>query len=280
GSASGSGFYLSPERKANYERDLGDKVWFGQIAASYSYLAANTLRPGPLQNPQVRRALSLWIDKRASVQAVFGGSAVLHTTISPKSPFPSPDWESWPGFNRATKEADRAEAKRLLNEANLSGGFKLTLSCRKEALHQCEFFQGELAPLGIQLSLGVYEAANRVAIRRAAEYDLDLGSHRTSLPEATEEAFARRSVGPNAYPIHEDTKVSDLYARLAKASELPQRIELWREIERYFIRDQVYVIPVFGESAIMAYRSYVKGMLVPAEDPIRNSELATVWLDK
>ncbi|MCL4435329.1 MAG: hypothetical protein M1503_05580 [Thaumarchaeota archaeon] len=49
-----------------------DNVLFSEIGGTFR-LAFNVLKPGPWQDPQVRRAIALWIDKEAAIPAVMGG---------------------------------------------------------------------------------------------------------------------------------------------------------------------------------------------------------------
>ena len=40
------------------------------------------------------------------------------------------------------------------------------------------------------------------------------------------------------------------------------------------------MVPLFGTTAVVAYRSYVKGMIVPPDGVDNNNEWDTVWLDR
>jgi hypothetical protein len=61
---------------------------------------------------------------------------------------------------------------------------------------------------------------------------------------------------------------------------LEKRVEVFRELERYVILEQVYTIPLLGELAVTPYRSYMKGCLPPAGDVNNNYNHARTWLDK
>ncbi len=280
GTARVAGHYLTPERKDAYQKTLGDKVWFSETAATYNYIGFNTLRPGPQQDVRVRRALALWMDKRASVQALLGGAGILHPLMNPKSPWPNADWETWPGFNAATREKDKEEAKRLLSEAGYANGFKLRLLCRTVWSSWCEWVQGDLAPLKIQVELDLPDEANVTNARRQANYDIRIHANTTSLPESTAQDFNRRSIAPFSTPVHEDPKVTALFERFGTATQLEARQKVWQELARYFVVDQAYVIPLFGETGIAAYRSYVKGLKAPSEGAYKTLDFAPVWLDK
>jgi hypothetical protein len=73
GGARGLGHYLTTERKEGYVRDLGDDVFFMHMDGGNFRLAFNVLKPGPWQDVRVRRAIALWIDKRAAIPGSLGG---------------------------------------------------------------------------------------------------------------------------------------------------------------------------------------------------------------
>jgi hypothetical protein len=79
---------------------------------------------------------------------------------------------------------------------------------------------------------------------------------------------------------HEDTKVDDFYRLLREASTTERRIEVWRQLQEYLFVEQTYVIPIAEAIYVVPYRTYVKGLPVPAEDAHTHTDFATVWLDK
>ena len=74
----------------------------------------------PFDDPRVRRAISLAIDKKAMVElALFGYGTPTHTMIPPGHPFYDNDLKDGP--------PDIATAKKLLAEAGLPNGFDVTM---------------------------------------------------------------------------------------------------------------------------------------------------------
>ncbi|CAO4181237.1 ABC transporter substrate-binding protein [Methylorubrum aminovorans] len=84
-----------------------------------AYLALNTARP-PMSDPRVRRAVSLAIDRRAIVEAVYGpAGTVAHNPLPPTS---------WAFHSELPEPAfDREAAGRLLAEAGFADGFETDL---------------------------------------------------------------------------------------------------------------------------------------------------------
>ena len=280
GTARAGGHYLTPDRKTPIERDLGDKVWFGEIGGPRSSLAFNTLTEGPWQDARVRKAMQLWIDKQEAIRVVIGFGD-LFTILHSQSPWITPGFQKWPGWNPQTKEADRAEARRLMAEAGYAGGFEMEIMCKRTHVPRCEFLQGQLTPLGIDLKLDVVDSATNNTRGRGLGWHVRLGgASYTYIPEDLELQMASFSKDVAANAKFEDRKMDELFERLKRARSVEERIQINQEVEKLTLLDQAYMIPLFGTRAVIAYRSYVKG-LIPAPDGIENNNTwATVWLDK
>ena len=280
----GGGFWLTPDRKAGYVRDLGDKVWFAQIMATRQHLTFNTLRKNAFQDVRVRKAIQLWMDKSLSNDVVLGeGFGFLFGIFPPNSAFATPTDEllTWPGWSKTTREADKAEALRLLNEAGYGSGFEFQLLCRRGHVDKCEFVQGHLREIGIIVNLDVVDDATNNVRRLGLDFDAQLaGATYDFTPEALEQTISRHSVSPNASPKHEDARIDEFYQRLASARNLEERGQIGREIEQYVLRDQAYMVPLWGLMAQVAFRSYVKGVIPPAFGGHDNFDWAATWLDK
>ena len=71
-----------------------------------------------------------------------------------------------------------------------------------------------------------------------------------------------------------------MYNRLRLATTRIQRVAIWRELERYIVEEQAYVVPIAGTLQVVPYRSYVKGLVIPPEDGHTHTDFSTVWLDR
>ena len=134
GGARGEGHYLTQERKAAIDSQLGpDEVFYGEMQGGMFRLGFNVLREGPWQDPDVRQAISLWIDRETAIPTVLGGFGYISPTFSPANPFTSADFTTWQRFNRGALEERRAEAVALMAEAGQSDGFRDGLSVPRAA---------------------------------------------------------------------------------------------------------------------------------------------------
>jgi peptide/nickel transport system substrate-binding protein len=242
---------------------------------------------GPFTDVRLRKAVALWLDKQAAIDSVLGGFGYIYTIIAPDNPFVNRDFRTWPGFNPATREADRAEAKRLMAQAGYaSGGFEFTMPCRDNEMDRCDFISGQLAGLGIKITgrpLDFPSWSNATTGHYVAAYDRGAGTVPVHvIPETLEPELARYSVNSTVTRVrHEDKKIDEFFEKLrAGALDLQQRIKIYRELERYVLLEQAYQAPLFGEISVVPYRSYIKGMPIPAENLINGTDYATLWVEK
>ena len=280
GGARGEGHYLTAERKEVYERAMGDEVVFAEIGGGFFRLAFNLLKPGPWEDVRVRRAISLWLDSEAALTAALGNQGYYAAQDWPGKRFNPTPFTLWPRFDAERRAERRNEAKRLMVEAGYQDGFAMGYLCRARHLLRCEFLNDQLAGLGIDLRLHIVDEGQWSRARFSLDYDSQPGANFSgSVPEAMEAVYGRYSLNPDAYARHEDGRI-DAYFRDLRAARLPdRRLEIWRELERYLLDEQVYLVPIAATMQVVPYRSYVKGLVIPPEDGHTHTDFATVWLD-
>ena len=285
GGSYGAGHTLSKERKEAYQREMGDRTYFVPIYSSNTLLSFNTLIPGPQQDARVRQAISLTLDRQQAAQALGGGEGEPNITMSPKNPFSNPNAaNTWPGYNPATKQADREKAKQLMRDAGYPDGFTVNTFCYnvKTYTEVCEYLKEQLRPLGIEYNFNIGDQANYTQSRQTLEWPMVTmpGVVEVIDPELTEPNMGRFSEFNSAGGKHEDPKVPDFYKRMKESKDLTQKTEIYRELERYYFLEQVYAAPIYIARASTPYRSYVHGILRPNIGTDRQLDLAVVWMDK
>jgi ABC-type transport system substrate-binding protein len=281
GGARGEGHYLSAERQEVFERAMGDDLQLARIGGGFFRLAFNMLRDGPWQDVRVRRAIALWLDSDAAVIGALGGQGYVHIRDWPGLRYDPRPFMLWPRFDAERLTAARAEARALLAEAGYADGFVMGYLCRGIHMLRCEFLQDQLAGLGVQLDLHVVDEAAWGRVRATDAYDSQSGATFSgTVPEATEAVFGRFSHNPDAYARHEDVVVDGFYRRLRAAVQPEQRQATWRELERYLLDQQVYLVQIAATVQVVPYRADVRGLTIPVEDGHTHTDFATVWLDR
>ncbi|PVV84757.1 hypothetical protein DD509_00125 [Dehalogenimonas alkenigignens] len=282
GTARGFGHYLTETRLKEYVKDLGDSVVFPLMEGGTFRLAFNVLKSGPWQDARVRRAIALWIDKKAAVPLVLDGFGWTSPDVSPNNPVKDKNFVIWPRLDSQDLTANRFEARRLLSEAGFSAGFSMGYLCRAEnGLPGGQFLKDQLAGLGIELRLQIVDEAEWNRGRVSLDYDSQSGALSVlPIPEGTEGVYGRASKAPDAYAKHEDLEIDRFYRELKDASTYDRRLDVWTQLQKYLFVDQTYVIPIAEITYIQAFRDYVKGLVIPPEDGHTFTDYATVSLER
>ena len=281
GTARGLSHNLTQERMDAYVRDLGDGVFFARSDGGNFRLAFNVLNEGPWQDPRVRRAIGLWIDKPAAIPSALGGFGWTTPSIGPGDINVPTHFINWPRYDTQPLDVRRAEARRLMAEAGYADGFSMGHLTRGIMTETAEFLKAQLAGLKIDLQLQIVDEGEWNRGRVSLDYDSQQGRLAPSpIPEGTESVYGRYEFNADAYAKHDDRRIDELYRRLRNATIMEQRIEIWRQVSRYLFYEQTYIVPIAESIEVIAYRSYVRGLVVPPEDTHTHTDFATVWLDR
>ena len=135
-----------------------------------SYWAFNTKKP-PFDNPKVRQALALAVNRDSILQSVYFGHATLAKSILPPV--------SW-AFDQSLKkpEFNLEKAAQLLKEADVHEGFEMDIWAipvsrpyNPNATKMAELLQADLAQLGIKANIISMEWATFRKHLNAGEHD-------------------------------------------------------------------------------------------------------------
>lgn len=140
-----------------------------QPGLNVAYLAYNTTIP-PFDNPDVRRALNMAIDKEAIVDAVFQGTGVVA-----KNPIPPTMW----GYNEETEDDpyDPEAARQMLEDAGVTDlsmkvwAMPVQRPYMPNARRTAELIQEDLAEIGVDVEIVSYEWGEY--LERSSELDRD-----------------------------------------------------------------------------------------------------------
>ena len=149
--------YPNPADLAAMEKDPTINL-MKQEGLNIGYWAFNTEKK-PFDDARVRRALSMAVDKKAIVDAVFLGSGVPAV-----NPIPPTIWSYNPNVKDIPYNPDGA--KKLLAEAGLPNGFEMDLWAmpvqrpyNPNARRMAEIIQADLAKINVKANIVTYEWA-------------------------------------------------------------------------------------------------------------------------
>lgn len=246
------------------------------------FLTANVKKP-PFNDPRVRRALSLAIDRQGGLEGLKRLAAVdfLTALVPPGgiSDYSKEEMEKLPGFG-GDIEARRAEAKRLLAEAGVSN-LKMTLlnrNVRTPWQPVGVFVMDQWRQIGIQVDQISAETPQYFAAITSGNYDVALDFNNTVSVDPNETLVKFVPGNPNNYSGADDKLLIELYERQAVSNDPEERKKLVRQFLDRML-DQLYSIPLIGSNRTTAVLKEVKGWKTPPTT-VMNLDLSEVWFDR
>ncbi len=247
-------------------------------------ILVNFKRP-PFTDPRVRRAVSLAIDRRAYIQAVRQGGAVVGASMQPRPwgvwGLVSQDIAALPGSGDAAKQ--RAQARQLLADAGFGPGkaLNIVIVTRAIALYidMATYVIDQLKQIGVGSTLDQIESAQWFA--RLTRGDYGLGANLTGIgaddPDANfYENYACGS--PRNYSEYCNPEVDRLIDQESQTLDPAKRAALVREIQIRLENDGAR--PVLSwDLDYYAVWPYVHN-LIPHDSVYSYARFQEVWLSR
>ncbi len=239
-------------------------------------------------DPRVRQALSLAVDRNAYLKLVTGGEGGVGM-IGGFSP-PDTDFglseaqlREVPGY-RDLENADILLARALLVDAGVPEGFDLSIMVRGDVsvwVNSALFFQDQWSKLGLDVKVEQVEFGTSISRMLQGDFDVRIGGIAFNTPDPDQYLFAPfSSDGPNNLYYPADAEVDRLLDAQRHELDPDLRRQLAQEAE---IRLLSEVVPsVVGHYAVYLYgvRKEVQGW-VPRDFMLYNqSRMENVWLHR
>jgi peptide/nickel transport system substrate-binding protein len=222
--------------------------------ASWDGVILNNERP-PFNDPRVRQALALTIDKEALVElALFGQGAPTHSPIPPSHPY----FNSGLGF----KKPDIEKAKKLMAEAGLAGGVDVPLQVPQER-------DGRVR-LGVAVRDMAKAAGFRINVERVpfASYSANVAGKAQMYVDGY---FARPTIDTALFPfyhssgswnrqlwLYKNTRVDELLDTGRKTNDEAKRRQLFGEFQKV-VDETVPSIIAYSSGHVNGVRKNVEG---------------------
>ncbi|MCL5291845.1 MAG: ABC transporter substrate-binding protein [Actinobacteria bacterium] len=231
------------ESSDGYEATPGGDVLLGAETAVY-YLNANNTNEF-LKNPDVRRAISLAIDRQAIVKTIYEGTRKPATGLVP------------PGVVGFKKDAgkfmkfDKEEAKKLLEKAGFPGGkglppFKLSFNPGAGHEKVMELVQANLKEIGIQTELPPVEWAQFVTFRQKGQHEIARDGWTFDYPiidNMLYPLFFSKNIGKDNTTRFSNPEVDKLILEARQETKESKRVEKYQKAEE-LILNEVGAIPL------------------------------------
>ncbi|WP_251551989.1 ABC transporter substrate-binding protein [Neobacillus muris] len=217
------------------------------------YIGMTTTRK-PFDNKLVRQAMNYAIDKKAIIDAFYGGKA--EPAVNPMPP-------SIEGYNDAIKDYpyDLEKAKELLKEAGYEKGFEIDLWAMPvarpympEAQKVAEVIQDSLSKIGVKAKIQSVEWATYLDKAAKGEFDMfmlgwtgDNGDPDNFLYTLLD----KDSIGSNNYSYYSNDELHDILIEAQTETEQAKRNELYKKAQEIIKEDAPWV-PLVHSTPLLA----------------------------
>ena len=265
---------------------LGDKITVQEGDWDVASAVTPNHQRKPFDDPRVRRALTLAIDrwgdapglsKIAIVQTV-GGVTFPASPLAPSKEELQQIAGYWPDI-----EKSRAEARRLLKEAGAEGlSFELlNRNVDQPYKYVASWLIDQWSKVGLKVTQRVAPTGPWFDAMRNGDFDVVVEAPGYGIvnPPIDVQKVLPASVSSENYGHYEDPIEVALYDKMLHEADPAKQRELMYRFEKYVLDEQTHMMWALWWHRIVPYRSYVKGFKI-APTHFINQDLARLWLDQ
>jgi len=274
-----------PKARDDLVKALGDKITVQESDWNCVLLFTPNQKRKPFDDPRVRRALSLAVDR-------WGGSkylskiAIVKTVggvVFPNHPLAATKEElvKLDGFGTDI-EGNRAKARALLKEAGQSN---LTIDFSNRGVDQPYKVVGtwlvdQWKKVGVTAKQRVQPSGPFYAtLRKKKDFDVSIDFNCQSVINPIADVTKFLGSAGNNYGSYDDQVLEKIYDRLLRAGTESEQRKIMREYETRALSEMAHIGITLWWYKINPHRSYVKGWKI-APSHYLNQSLDNIWLDK
>ncbi len=274
-----------PKARDDLVAALGDKITVQESDWNCALQMTPNHQRKPFDDPRVRRALSLSLDRWAGSKYL-SKIAIVKTVggvVFPSHPLAATKDELqkvagyWPDI-----EKSRAEAKRLLKEAGVPG---MSFEFHNRGVDQPYKVVGtwmidQWRRAGLKVTQRVQPSpAFYDTLRKKKDFDVSMDFNCQSVINPIADISKFLGSAGNNYASFEDPALEEIYDKLLRTGDEATQRKLIRQYEKIVLDDQAHMGVTLWWYKINPHRSFVKGWKI-APSHYLNQQLDNVWLDK
>ncbi len=235
-----------------------DKLTVYEIPSLTCWYVSMNMNKKPFDNPKVREAMSMAIDRQTIIDTINAGSGQTADAIIAPAVFGY--------YSTGVKEYNPTKAKELLAEAGYPNGFSTTLwvNDNQSRIEMCQAMQAMLLEVGVQCNLEVLEFGSFISRTTAGDHDLAYFGWTTSSGDADysyyslEHSTQQGAAGNRSFLA--DPDVDKLIEEARSNTNEEERKELYKELAIKL--DEINNnIPVYYSSINVGANKKVKALL-------------------
>lgn len=238
-----------------------DKLTVYEIPSLTCWYVSMNMNKKPFDNPKVREAMSMAIDRQTIIDTINAGSGQTADAIIAPAVFGY--------YSTGVKEYNPTKAKELLAEAGYPNGFSTTLwvNDNQSRIEMCQAMQAMLLEVGVQCNLEVLEFGSFISRTTAGDHDLAYLGWTTSSGDADysyyslEHSTQQGAAGNRSFLA--DPDVDKLIEEARSNTNEEERKELYKELAIKL--DEINNnIPVYYSSINVGANKKVEGFVMDA----------------
>jgi len=278
--------YFSPSVRDDLVRAMGDKAKVQELLGGSVNTVIFNCEAKPFNDPRVRRAMSLALDRWEGFKALERIAEVgtsITGLLSPASEFAMTEAElmQLAGFSK-NGEASKKEARRLLKEAGVPEGFSIELLNRQEYEPMTIWLIDQWRQVGLNVTQKVQEVGAYYKALRSGEYKVAIHyiSDYISDPDLLFLVWLSSDISPANFGRYIDRTLDGLYQKQSAAMDPVERKKLSRQFQTRVLDEMAYGFPPVGwTKRISIHSAKVKGWIALPHHFL-NVDLVDVWLEK
>ncbi len=240
---------------------------------SYYLLGFNTTRE-PLNNPRVRSALSLAIDREEIINMVAFGEG---TVVGPMNPTVKP-WAISPE-NFEEYEYNPEKAKSILAEVGYPNGFEfnIVVSSRYSFDKIAQVIQSQLSKIGVKVNIELVEWGIFLSRWRASDFDSFVSLNSGSIDPDVQFFRTFHSNGSTNVFLYNNSIVDKLLEEGRKEPNVVERIKIYNQLQNILVKESP-ILFLYSPNVLYAGQNYVEGF-----KPLANESLIFLretWIEE
>ncbi len=237
---------------------------------SINFIALNG-SVSPLDDPRVRRALQLSLDRSLLLDIVYGGKGRIENGIFPFGLYGhDPELPEIP--------CDTEGAKKLLKEAGYPDGFDLTFSIRSSSsqseMELAEFAAAMWEKAGIRVEIDVIDEEEFMSRRKNGELASYLGSWMADYNDPDNflyPFFGNRENTDSRSLCYQDEEIMERVRKARSILDEETRIREYQELERIIIQEDAAWIPLFSRFHYYVLGENLEGFRTSWNGSVKNN---------
>jgi peptide/nickel transport system substrate-binding protein len=241
----------------------------------------------PFDNPDIRRALALTLDRKEFISILFEGQADIGGTMLPAPAglwaMPKEMLETIPGYGPNIR-ANRDEARKLMAKAGYGPDKHLAVKVSTRNINvyrdPAVILIDQLKHIYVDGELDVVETANWFPKVARKDYAIGLNLTGNAVDDPDQSFYENYSChSERNYTNYCNSQIEKLFDQQSMETDVAKRKQLVWEIDKKLQEDVARPIIFHGREAT-CWQPYVKGVTVMVNSSYNGYRYEDVWLDK